>query len=570
MKNREIAKLLFDIAEILELQNVQFKPRAYRRAAQGIESLPDDIEKLNKENNLREIPGVGESIEEKIKEYLETGKISYLDELRKELPRGLVDLLQIEGIGPKKAMALYNALKITNIEDLAKAAEKGEIRKLKGFSKKSEQNIIEAINFLETSQERVLLGYILPLAEDLERKLHKVEGVQRINIAGSIRRRKETLHDIDIVIASTKAEKIITFFTQLPEISKIIMKGATRSSVLLSGGIQADLRVVDLDSYGSALLYFTGSKEHNIKLREIAIKKDLKLNEYGLFNRKTEEKLTARSEDEIYNLLDLDYIEPELRENRGEIEAASKNELPNIITLDDVKGDLHVHTNWSEGVHSIEEMAKSAQSIGLEYIAICDHSKGLPIAHGLSEERILDQIKEIEKINRKLEDFTIFSGIEADIDSEGNLDVSNSVLKQLDVVVASIHSGFKQDETKITNRILKAIHNENVTIIGHPTGRILNKRDPYNVNLLKIAEEASNQDVFLEINAHPDRLDLSDINCFKLKDRKVKFSLGSDAHNKDHLKYLELGVFTARRGWLEKVHIINTLNRKNVAKIFSS
>jgi DNA polymerase (family X) len=566
MKNREVAKLLFDIAEILELQNVQFKPRAYRRAAQGIESCPNDIEELYKENNLQTIPGVGKSIEAKIKEYLETGKLSYLDDLRTDLPPGLVDLLQIEGIGPKRAMELYNALNITSIEDLARAAEKGEIQKLKGFSEKSERNIIEAIKFFETSQERVLLGYILPFAEDLERKLRKVEGVQRINMAGSIRRKKETIHDIDIVIASTEAEKIINLFTQLPEITKIIMKGTTRSSVLLSEGIQADLRVVDLESYGSALLYFTGSKEHNIKLREIAIKKDLKLNEYGLFNRKTDKKLTSRGEDEIYNLLGLDYIEPELRENRGEIEVASKKSLPNLITLQDVKGDLHVHSNWSEGEHSIEEMAKRARSLGREYIAICDHAKGLPIAHGLSEERILDQITEIEKINRKLEDFTIFSGIEADIDSEGNLDVSNSVLKQLDVVVASVHSGFKQDENQITNRILNAIHNEHVKIIGHPTGRLLNKREPYNMNLLKIAEAATSQKVLLEINAYPDRLDLSDINCFKLRDRKVKFSLGSDAHNKEHLRYLELGVFTARRGWLEKKHVINTLNSKNITK----
>ena len=569
MKNREISKLLYDIAEILELQNVQFKPRAYRRAAQGIESHPNDIEELYKENSLRTIPGVGESIEAKIKEYLETGEISYLDELRKDLPPGIVDLLQIEGIGPKKAMELYKSLKISSIEDLVKAAEKGEIRKLKGFSEKSERNIIEAIKFFKTSQERVLLGHILPFAEDLERKLSKVKGIQRINIAGSIRRKKETIHDIDIVIASPEAEKVIEFFTQLPDISKIIMKGTTRSSVLLSEGIQADLRVVNLESYGSALLYFTGSKEHNIQLREIAIKKDLKLNEYGVFNRKTDEKISGQNEDEIYKLFGLDYIEPELRENRGEIQAALKKELPKLITSQDIKGDLHVHTNWSDGEHSIEEMAKKAQDLGHEYIAICDHAKGLPITHGLSEERILDQIKEIEKINRKLNDFTILSGIEADIDSKGNLDVSNSVLKQLDVVVASVHSGFKQDETQMTNRILNAIQNEHVNIIGHPTGRLLNKREPYHVDLLKIADAASKQNVFLEINAYRDRLDLSDINCFKLKDRRVKLSIGSDAHNINHLGYLELGVFTARRGWLEKKHVINTLNRKNITKVFT-
>ena len=569
MKNKEVAKLLFDIAEILELQNVQFKPRAYRRAAQGIESHPNDIEELYKEDNLRTIPGVGESIEAKIKEYLEKGTISYLEELRKDLPRGLVDLLQIEGIGPKRAMEIYKALKISSIEDLVKAAENGEIRKLKGFSEKSERNIIEAIKFFKNSQERVLLGDILPFAEDLERKLSKVKGVQRINIAGSIRRKKETIRDIDIVIASTESEEVIDFFTQLPDISKIIMKGSTRSSVLLSEGIQADLRVVDLESYGSALLYFTGSKEHNIKLREIAIKKDLKLNEYGVFNRKTDEKNIGQNEDEIYNLFGLDYIEPELRENRGEIEASLRKELPHLITLQDVKGDLHVHTNWSDGVDSIEEMAKTAQSLGYEYIAICDHAMGMPIAHGLSEERILDQIKEIEKINRKLENFTIFTGIEADIDSKGNLDVSNSLLKKLDIVVASIHSGFKQDETQTTNRILNAIHNEHVNIIGHPTGRLLNKREPYHVNLLKIADAASKQNVFLEINAYPDRLDLSDTNCFTLKDRNVKFSLGSDAHSRDHLRYLELGVFTARRGWLEERHVINTLDRKDIIKLFT-
>jgi DNA polymerase (family 10) len=396
MKNRVVAKLLYDIAEILEIQNVEFKPRAYRRAAEGIEMLPNDIEELYKENKLRTIPGIGEGIETKIKEYLDTGKSSYLDELRKDLPRGLVDLLQIEGIGPKKAMELYKNLKITSIESLAQAAEKGEIRKLKGFSEKSERNIIEAIKFYRTSQERVLLGYILPIAKTLETKLSKIDGVQKISLAGSIRRKKDTIRDIDIVIASNKATEIMNSFTKLPEVSKIIAKGETKSSVLLSEGIQVDLRVVELDSYGSALQYFTGSKEHNIKLRELAIQKDFKLSEYGLFNRQSDKKLSGQSEEDIYKQLGLDYIEPELRENRGEIEAASKKKLPKLITLQDVKGDLHVHTNWSEGLHTIQEMAETAQLLGREYIAICDHSKGLPIAHGLSEERILEQIKEIE------------------------------------------------------------------------------------------------------------------------------------------------------------------------------
>ena len=566
MKNREVAKLLNDIAEILEIQNVEFKPRAYRRAAQGIETFPNDIEELYKENKLRMIPGIGESIEAKIKEYLDTGKSTYLDDLRKDLPRGLVDLLQIEGIGPKKAMELYKTLKITSIEDLAAAAEKGEVRKLKGFSEKSERNIIEAIKFFRTSQERVLLGYILPLAKTLERELSKIDGVQKISLAGSLRRRKDTIRDVDIVIASNKAAEIINSFIKLPEVSKIIAKGTTKSSVLLSEGIQADLRVVDLESYGSTLQYFTGSKEHNITLRELAILKDLKLNEYGLFNRKSDKKLAGQNEEDIYNQLGLDYIEPELRENRGEIEAASKKKLPKLITLQDVKGDLHIHTNWSDGVHSIREMAEKARLLGYEYIAICDHSKGIPIAYGLSEERIFEQVKEIEKINRNFDNFTILPGIEANIDSKGNLDISNSVLKELDVVVASIHSGFKQNETQMTNRILTAIHNDHVTIIGHPTGRLLNKREPYHVNLPKIFQAASEQNVFLEINAYPDRLDLSDIDCFKARDHHVGFSLGSDAHSKDHLRYLELGVFTARRGWLEKKDVINTMNRKEIVK----
>ena len=567
IKNREVADILYEIADLLEIKGVRFKPRAYRRAAQTIETLPEDVKTVYERCELQEIPGIGRSIASKIQEIIETGSLEYLEDLREELPQGLRELLEIEGIGPKTALKLYEKLRISNVEDLESAARQGKIRDLEGFREKTEENILKGIEMYRSAQERFLLGIGLPIAKEIENKLKDLEAVTRISLAGSIRRRKETLGDVDILVTSQEPSKVMNFFTQLSEVKRVLAKGKTKSTVVLKNNLQVDLRVVEEESFGSALQYFTGSKQHNIKLRELALDKDWKLSEYSLLDKKTNEPIAGENEEDIYKALGLSYIEPELRENRGEIDAASKGKLPNLIKSGEIKGDLHVHTNWSDGSCSLEEMAEAAKSLGFEYLAICDHSKTLQIAHGLTEEGLHKQIKEIENLNRGIEDFTILSGVEVNIDSDGKLDIKNNTLKDLDIVVASVHSGFKQSEKKMTDRVLAAMHNDYVNVIGHPTGRIINKREPYQIDLPKVFETASELEVFTEINAFPNRLDLSDINCFRAKDYGIQISIGTDAHNKDHLRYMELGVATARRGWLEKKDVINTLSLKELKRI---
>jgi DNA polymerase (family 10) len=411
---------------------------------------------------------------------------------------------------------------------------------------------------------------MLPIAKEIEEELKNLEAVTRISLAGSIRRRKETVGDVDILVTSQEPSKVMDVFTGLSEVKRVLAKGMTKSTVVLTNNLQVDLRVVEEESFGSALQYFTGSKEHNIRLRQLAIDKNWKLSEYSLLDKETNKKIAGENEEEIYKALGLNYIEPELRENRGEIEVSFKGNLPQLIRHEEIKGDLHVHTTWSDGSYSIEEMAEAAKSLGYEYLAICDPSKTLQIAHGLAEEDLRKQIKEIEKLNRGMEGFTILSGVEVNIDSDGKLDIKDDVLKDLDIVVASVHSGFKQSEKKMTKRVLTAIYNDYVDILGHPTGRIINKRDPYQIDLSKIFEATSELRVFMEINAFPNRLDLSDLNCFKAKDYGIKISIGTDAHNRDHLRYMELGVATARRGWLEKKDVINTLDLKELRTLLES
>ncbi len=570
IKNREIADILYEIADLLEIKGVRFKPRAYRRAAQTIETLLKDIKMVYERGELQEISGIGRSIASKIQEIIETGSLEYLEELREELPHGLRDLVEIEGIGPKTALKLYEKLKICNIEELESAAKQGKIRSLEGFREKTEENILQGIQMYRSAQERFLLGYTLPIAEEIERKLKDLREVTRMSLAGSIRRRKETVGDLDILVTSHEPSKVMSSFTHLSEVKRVLAKGKTKSTVVLKNNLQVDLRVVEQKSFGSALQYFTGSKQHNIRLRELALDKDWKLSEYSLLDKKTNEPIGGENEEDIYKALGLSYIEPELRENRGEIDAASKGKLPNLIKSGEIKGDLHVHTNWSDGSCSIKEMVEAAKLLGFEYLAICDHSKTLQIAHGLTEEDLHKQIKEIENLNRGIEDFTVLSGVEVNIDSDGKLDIKDNTLKDLDIVVASVHSGFKQSEKKMTDRVLAAMHNDHVNVIGHPTGRIINKRAPCQIDLQKVFEATSELGVCMEINAFPNRLDLSDLNCFKAKDYGIKISVGTDAHNRSHLRYMDLGVATARRGWLERKDVVNTLGLKELRKILES
>ncbi|KLK88818.1 phosphotransferase [Methanoculleus sediminis] len=557
--NIEVAAILYEVADLLEIKGVRFKPQAYRRAALAIETLPENIADVAREGDLDGIPGVGKGIAEKIREILETGSLGYLSSLREELPGGVQYLTRLEGIGPKKAIALSRELGIRTVDDLEAAATAGRIRDLPGFGEKTEANILASVRVSRTAKERRLLGQILPVAREIERRLSSLASVRQVSLAGSIRRKKETIGDVDILATSPRPEEVMEVFATLPGVERVLVRGMTKTSVVLSTGIQVDLRVVEDEHFGAALQYFTGSKEHNIAMRKLAIARNWRLNEYGLVDLATGRAVAGEDEAGIYRALGLSWIEPELREDRGEIEAARTGTLPDLVGYDAIRGDLHVHTTWSEGAHSIEEMAEAAKALGYEYIAICDHAESLRIAHGLSPERLAGQMREIERINRESDDgFTLLTGTECNIGMDGTIDLPDSILADLDVVVASVHSGFKQSEEEMTERVLKAMHNDHVKIIGHPTGRILLSRKPYRIDLAAVFDAAAALGVPMEINAFPGRLDLSDVNARSARGAGARFSVASDAHRRENLRYMELGVATARRGWLSTDDIANT------------
>ena len=562
MRNREIAKILYEMADLLEIKGVEFKPRAYRRAAMNIESLGVDIEELYNRGELEKIPGVGKSIAEKIAEYLKTGTIKKWEELKREIPVDIESLSSIEGLGPKMIKTLYEKLGVKNIDDLERVAKQGRIRRLKGFGVKTEKKILESIEFARRKQERFILGYILPEANKIVENLKPY--VSKISLAGSIRRRKETIGDMDILAISSNPDMAMEMFVKMESVDKVLARGITKSSVRLNSGIQVDLRIVEEKSFGSALQYFTGSKEHNIELRKIAIKKGYKLNEYGLF--KGGKQIAGEDEESVYNSLGLQWIPPELRENRGELEAAMNGNLPRIVEYNDVKGDLHTHTKWSDGANTIEEIIKEAINLGYEFVAITDHAGNLKIAGGMDEEEIKKQAKEIEKLREKYS-IHILHGVEANITKEGKIDVSNSILKDLDIVIASVHSAFRMDEKEMTTRVINAMGNEYVDVIGHPTGRVIMKREPIKLDMEKVLDAAKENNVFMEINAYPERLDLNDVNVKLAVERGVKISIGTDAHTIGHMKYLELGTAVARRGWAKKEDVINTYDIRELRKI---
>jgi DNA polymerase (family 10) len=570
ISNKQIAAIFYEVADILDIKSVKFKPAAYRRAAHEIETLGEDISSISERGKLEDIPGVGSNLAGKIREILATGKLAHLEKLKQEIPKGVLELSEIGGIGPKKAMILTKELGIATSEELKKAAEAKKIRDLPGFGEKSEKNILKSIHAMKSTGRRFLLGDILPVAETIKKQLAALPGTRGISLAGSIRRRKESIGDVDIIATSEEPEKMISEFCLLPEIDRILGKGPTKSSIVLTSGVQVDLRVVEKDQYWAALVYFTGSKSHNIALRRRALERNWKLNEYGITNLADGKMLAGQTEQDLYRLLDLPYIEPELREDSGEIEAAVKGTLPEIVPYNAVKGDLHVHSAWSDGRQSIRELADAAKTLGYEYIAICDHAWNSKIARGLNEAAIAQQQKEIEKANRELEGFMVLSGIECNISPDGNLDIANKVLGDLDVVVASVHSSPDMPSTEMTNRLIAALHNEQVDILGHPTGRIIQKREPALMDLPVIFDAAAEQGVSLEINAAPSRLDLSDTNCRMAREHGARFSIGSDAKAKEDLGFMELGVATARRGWLEEKDIINTLHLRDLLNVLES
>ena len=571
MKNPDVAKFFYEIASILEAQDVQFKPMAYRKAAMAIETWNAEVEEIYKEkgvNGLKEIPGVGEAIAKKTAEILETGKLKYLEELRKDSPRELLDIVSIYDIGAKTAYKIYKELGVNTVEDLKKAAESHKIREIKGLGEKTEENILEGIKKMKERKGRMLLGIAWPVAVEVVESLKKTGDIEKISIAGSLRRKKETIGDIDILVVSSQPEKIMNSFTGLENVKKILVKGRTKTSVIIND-IHTDLRVVPRESFGSALQYFTGSKEHNIKIRKIASDKGMKISEYGVFDRKTNKRLAGETEEEVYNALSMAYIEPELREDRGEIEEAMKNKLPKLINEKDIKGDFHVHTKWSDGANSIEEMARAGIKKGYSYIAVTDHSKSLRVARGLKENDVSGQIDEIKKINKKYPNFKIFTGTETDIKENGELDFDDSLLKRLDVVIAGVHSKLKMDEKAMTERIITAMGNKNVDIIAHPTGRVIGKREPYRLNMEKILDAASRNKTCLEINALPDRLDLNDTYIKMAREKSVKLCINTDAHNLSHFDMMKYGVFNARRGWLTKNDVLNTYSADEIKDFFA-
>jgi len=571
MANRELAKIFNEIALYFEMDGAPFKPQAYEKAAINLETLSEDVKDIYKKGGreaLEEIPGVGKNIADKVIEYIKVGRIKEYEKLKKKTPVSIDELISVEGIGPKGVSYLYKKLKIKNLKDLERAAKAGKIRNLPNFGKKKEQNILEGIEFVKRSKGRFLLGEILPKVQEIISELKKLKEIKQISEAGSVRRRKETIGDVDILIISPNPKKVIDYFTVMPGVVKIWGKGPTKASVRLSVGvgIDVDLRVLPNSQFGSALQYFTGSKEHNIILRKIAIDKGLKLNEYGLF--RGPKMIAGRTEKEVYAALKMDYIEPELRENQGEIEAALRqargkpNGLPKIIGYKDILGDLHCHSNWDGGNNSIEEMAKTAQKMGYQYIGIADHTKFLRIENGLNEKQLIERNKEIDKINKKFQasgsKFQVLKGCEANIMADGSIDIDDKVLAQMDFVIAGVHSQMKMLKVQMTKRIIRAMKNPNVDIISHPTGRILKKRDEYEIDfdeLLKIAKETG---TILEINAFPVRLDLNDVHIKKAKQAGVKMVINTDAHKKEHLRFIEYGISQARRGWAEKKDIINT------------
>lgn len=569
MKNQFVANSLYMIADLLDLKGeLFFKTRAYRIAAQTIESLDENIEERVNEGTLESIPSIGDALAKKITELVKTGKLEYLERLKKEVPTGLIDLLNIPGLGPKKVSALYKNLGISNIQNLKQAASNGELRSLEGFGEITERNILRGIQLLEKTSGRVLLNVAYEDGTKYLKYLSKCKYISKINIAGSLRRMKETIGDLDILTCSKHPNEVMDYFVSYPQVTQVLAKGKTKSSVLLNDNLQVDLRIVEDKSYGAALQYFTGSKDHNVTLRSLAIKKGFKLNEYGLFDKTTEKYIAGKTEEEIYKKIGIPYIEPELRENRGEFEVVKKKiSLPILVGYDEINGDFHVHSSWSDGSDSTETITSNAQNIGYKFIGITDHSQSLKIANGLNEEKILKKINEIKKVNKKFPNIRIFCGTECDIKTDGTLDYSNKILKQFDFVYIGIHTAFKMDKESMTRRIIKGMNNEQVDFIAHPTGRLIGKREPYEIDIEKIIDAVKETDTLLEINAFPDRLDLDDIHVKLAKEHNVRFVIGSDSHSINHLDFMRFGIATARRGWLEKKDILNTYSVKDIEKI---
>jgi len=556
--NAEIAAALNQLADLLEIEGENpFRVRAYRNAAQTIQALSRSVaDMIAAGEDLTKLPGIGEAIAKKMIEFVETGKLSALEKEAKHVPPSLSELLKIPSLGPKRVHLLYEKLKIKDYADLEKALRSGQVSQLDGFGKKTEQKILEYLNLKKMAQQRMRLADAEQIVEPLVKTLAGVAGVRRVVVAGSYRRRLETVGDLDILVTTANAAAVMQSFTHYDEVREVLAEGETRSSVVLRCGLQVDVRVVPLESYGAALHYFTGSKSHNIAIRTLGVKKELKINEYGVF--RGDKPIAGQTEEEVYASVGLPFIEPELRENRGEIEAAIEGRLPAMLTLKDIRGDLQAHTSATDGHNSLEEMAEAARAKGYEYLAITDHSKRVAMAHGLNATRLRRQIKKIERLNSRARGFRLLKSVEVDILADGSLDLSDDVLADLDLVVAAVHFHFNLTRDQQTERIIRAMDNPFVNIIAHPTGRLIGEREAYEVDMARLISAAKERRCYLELNANPARLDLNDRDCRLTRELGVKVAISTDAHSVEDLEFMRFGVYQARRGWLSASDVLNT------------
>ena len=565
MNNKEVTKVFQDIADLLELKGENpFKIRAYQKVVRSIEHLPVEMEQLVKEDKLKEIPGVGEAITKKMTELITTGKLGYYEKLKAEFPEGISTLLDIPGVGPKTAMSLSTELEISSVDELEAAIVGGKVARLYRMGDKTAENILHQIQAMRRKDQRIPIGEALPVVDEILSRLGQVPGVKNLAPAGSLRRFQETVGDIDLMGTADDAREIMQTFASLPQVKEVLVSGTTKSSVVVSGGLQVDLRIVEHDSFGSILQYFTGSKQHNIDLRERAHRRGLKLSEYGITNLATDELEKFITEEAFYQRQGLEFIPPELREGQQEVERAEQGTLPKLIELHDIKGDLHVHTEWSDGRDSIEAMALAAKALGYQYLGIADHSGGRGIAHGLDAERLRQQILEIKQLDQRLDGIRIFCGMEVDIRADGSLDMPQELLAKLDIVTAAVHSAMNQSQEQMTRRIIRAIENPDVDVLAHPTSRLLPGREPVAVDMEAIFQTAVRTNTALEINAMPSRLDLKDIHTYRARELGVKLVINTDAHSTEHLEFMRFGVGVARRGWCQAEDILNTRPLKEV------
>jgi len=558
-KHLEIARIFSQIADLLEIkQESAFRINAYRKAARALEALGEDIEAVAARGELRKIGGIGESLAQKIEEYLRTGTIAYYDELQKTLPAGLPDLMTIPEVGPKTALLLYQQLGIADVEALEQAARSGKVRELPRLGAKTEQNILQGIERRRQQAARQPIGVVLPQAQAVVDALGGVGGVEAVSVAGSLRRMRDTIADIDIVVATRSPRAVMDVVAGLPEIGRVLGRGPTLTSALLgTAGVQCDVRAVEPESYGAALQYFTGSKDHNVQLRELAVRRGLKVNEYGVFRVEDESKIAGRTEEDVYGALALQWIPPEIREAQGEIDLAQRGALPTLIGLGEIRGDLHMHTTWSDGDDTAEAMARAAKARGYEYIAITDHSRSLKFAGGVSVEDLRAHADAVRALADRV-GIRVLIGSEVDILPDGSLDYPDEVLRTLDLVIGSVHSRFRMSQDEMTRRVITAMQNPHLDVLGHPTGRLVGQRPPFDLDLEAVVDAARTTETLLEINAYPERLDLRDSQVRLARDRGALFEIGTDSHRVDHLRTMPYGIGTARRGWVEAPSVINT------------